>query len=56
MPHYTAVFETKTQVVSDAHFVASNLKEAKGFAQLHKRNTPEIAKVGKAIKTTVRRN
>lgn len=42
--NYLAIFETSNRIVSDAIFKASSLKEAKSYAQFHKKQTPEINK------------
>jgi len=41
---YFVIYETPTKIVSDGIFNASSLKEAKSFAQFHKKQTPEISK------------
>jgi tRNA A58 N-methylase Trm61 len=42
---YWVIYETPTTIISDGIFNASSLKEAKSYAQFHKKMTPEIRKV-----------
>ena len=44
MREYIAIYETKNFIVSEAHFRASSLQEAKRFARFHKTSTHEIKK------------
>lgn len=53
MKNYIATYTVKGREVSEATFVANNLTEAKAYAQMHKRHTPEIVK-HKGVSTEVR--
>ena len=53
MKRYVAIFETNEEIVSEATFLARDLKSAKRMAQVHKRHTPEIAR-HRNVHTTVR--
>jgi len=53
MKRYVAIFETNEEIVSEATFLARDLKSAKRMAQVHKRHTPEIVK-HKGVRTSVR--
>lgn len=55
MKMYNATYSANGIFVSVAQFNANNLKEAKSFAQFHKKMTPEIRRAGN-VKTEVKYN
>lgn len=44
MKLYKAIYQTKEAIVSEAVFKCETLKDARRFADFHKRHTPEITK------------
>lgn len=55
MKNYSTTYQIKESVISSASFEASSLSDAKALAQLHKRNTPEIARYGNKIRTVTKK-
>jgi len=49
---YNVIYEARGEIISTAVFHAVNIKEARNFANFHKRMTPEINRAGR-VKTTV---
>jgi len=51
MKKYIAIFETDNDIISEAIFQTSSLKEARRLAATHKNHTPEINK--RKVRTSV---
>ena len=52
---YRATYTRNGEIISEAQFTAKSISEARGYAQLHKRHTPEICKYGfKEVHTEIK--
>jgi len=50
---YNVIYEARGEIISTAVFRASNIKEARRLAGMHKRMTPEIRRAGR-VKTIIK--